>query len=243
MGYSSVSLVERILAQALTSGTPNDLGEPVDLLKIGNVLDTNLIPLSNVEQYIQWADSQIDSTISQLYTTPLCEHADFESKLLSDINDYNDFLITSNSCPFYPGDKLLLTDGEVEERIVVESIADTDDRNVFTTVTPILISFSALNTRVLRLEYPDPIPLTSARLAAANIYDKYFMAQSSPNESDYGKILRNLARADINNILNGRTILHGQHRIGRRFYNSTLSDRYGLPPLEAQGNVDIDQLG
>ena len=33
----------------------------------------------------------------------------------------------------------------------------------------------------------------------------------------------------LNNILNGTSILHGQHRIGRRFYNANLVDQYGLP--------------
>jgi hypothetical protein len=79
-------------------------------------------------------------------------------------------------------------------------------------------------------------------MAAANIYEKYFMSQSSPNESEYGKLLRKLARADLNNILQGRTILHGSQRIGRRFYNSNLVDRYGLPNTQV-GENNIDDMG
>lgn len=241
MGYSTIALVEGIVAQALTTGTPNNIGQPVDLLKIGNTFDTNLVSNDIVYQYIKWADDQIDSSLSELYATPLCEMVDFETKLLSNIDDYNDYIITSNRCPFYPGDSLLITDGSQEDRVVVESIVDLEGQNIFTTTVPVSGTYDATLTRVLRINYPDPIPLTSARLSAANLYEKYFMSQSSPNQSDYGKLLRQLARSDINNVLNGRTILHGQHRTGRRFFNPTLSDRYALPNIEISNN-DIDQI-
>jgi hypothetical protein len=45
----------------------------------------------------------------------------------------------------------------------------------------------------------------------------------------------------MDNILNGRTILHGQHRIGRRFYNANLADRYALPG--DWGEMNVDELG
>lgn len=83
--------------------------------------------------------------------------------------------------------------------------------------------------RIIRVKFPDPIPWITIRLSAANLYDKFYSAQVSPNISDYGKFLREQARQKINDISNGRTILHGSHRIGNRFYNSNLSDQYGLP--------------
>jgi hypothetical protein len=69
-------------------------------------------------------------------------------------------------------------------------------------------------------------------LAAANIYDKYFAAQANPDISDYGKKLRGWALSDLNSILQGIVILHGQRRIGHRFFNPMLRDRYGLPGME-----------
>jgi hypothetical protein len=241
LGYSNQTLIETILAQALTSGTPSSTGSPVDLLKIGNTLE-NTIPTAVVDQYIQFADQQIDASLNELYVTPLCEKANFETRLLSDISDYNDLVIATNTCPFYPGDVIILTDGTNEDRFTITEVIDVNDRNVFQVTPPISYSFSALNTRMIRIAYPEPIPLTSARLSAANIYEKYFMSQSSPNESDYGKLLRKLARQDINNILNGRTVLHGAKRIGRRFYNPTLVDRYDLPNSQ-KGDNNIDDLG
>ena len=69
----------------------------------------------------------------------------------------------------------------------------------------------------------------SARLAAANIYDKYFSSESSPNVSNFGESLRGLAYDRLNDVLNGTIIIHGQQRIGRRFYNPNLVDQYALP--------------
>jgi hypothetical protein len=232
MGYSTIPLIEQIIAQSLTYSTPASIGTPVDLMKIGNVLDVNLVPSQTVEQFIQFADSEIDAQLSEMYVTPLQEFANFETTLYSDIDDYNDYIITTNRAPFYPGDNIILTDGENTERYVIESIVDDVTRNIFMTTTPILVAFKAIITRIIRVAYPNPIPLISARRAGANIYERYFASQSSPNESEYGKMMRKLAKNDIDNILNGRTILHAQKRIGNRFYNSNLDGRYSLPKTD-----------
>ena len=81
----------------------------------------------------------------------------------------------------------------------------------------------------MRVAYPPPIRFISARLASANIYDKYFTAESAANVSGYGEKLRELGYARLNEVLNGTIILHGQHRIGRRFFNPNLVDQYSLP--------------
>lgn len=238
MGYSTIILVERILAQALTSSSPRDLATPVDLLKIGNTLDTNLVSESIADQYILWADEDINAAINELYRTPLCEKADFETVLFSDINEYNPYIITEKGCPWYPGDTIILNDGIHEEMHIIKEVIDLINRNIFLTEQPVNYNFKASDTRVIRIKYPEPVTLVSARLAAANIYDKYLMSQSSPNKSEYGQYLRQMARVDINNILNGRTILHGQQRIGRRFYNANLVDRYSLPGDWGEHNME-----
>ncbi len=216
------------------------------LINIGSVFNSNNISTQIVNQYIQFADSQIDATLSQLYVTPLCQMADFQTKLLSNIDDTNPMLITQSRCPFYPGDSIVITDGINEHRSSIQSVVGNDNNgsnfnnNIFTLTDNPMFDFDAQYTRIMRISFPQPIPLTSARIAAASIYQKYFMAQADPSKSQYGKYLRGLVRQDLDNVLNGRTILHGQHRIGRRFFNSTLSDRYGLP---GQGQKNIDQQG
>jgi len=241
MGYSNQTLVERILAQALTSATPTDLTTPVDLLRIGNTLDTNQVPTDTVAQYIAFADSEIDSNLSSLYITPLVELADFETSLFSNVSEYNDYIITTEAAPFFVRDSVVITDGTHEERHIISDIVDPIDRNVFETEEAIGYAFQA-GARVFRVQYPDPVPVTSARLAAAYIYDKYVMAQSSPAQSDYSALLTKIANQSLIDILSGGIILHGQHRIGRAFFNPTLLRQYGLEGASPGGKKGLERL-
>ena len=119
---------------------------------------------------------------------------------------------------------ILLGDGQEERHIIGEVISSM----VFATEDEIGYFFPA-DTRVVRVSYPDPIRFISARKAAATLYDKYFSAEASPSTSKFGEYLRDLATTDISMILNGTIILHGQHKIGRRFYNPNLVEQYALP--------------
>jgi hypothetical protein len=233
-------MVFQILAQALTSASPQSVltGAKVDLMQIGKTFDYNKIPESAVDQYIAWGDEQINAVLSEMYTTPLDEKVDFECNLLVDITEYNNYLTTSKPAPFNVLDLILLTDGTHEERNFIQEVLNQTERNLFEMVNAIGYAFEAVNTRVLRIKYPDPISLVATQISAAAIFDKYFAAQSAPNESKYGQFLRVQARQKMNDVMNGRTILHGQHRIGRRFYNANLADRYSLPGNWGELNVD-----
>lgn len=241
MAYCSIVDVDLVLAQALTSATNSTSQARRDLLQIGNVRDKNNISDITVNQYIRWADEEINAELSQVYNTPFCELADFETTLVSDVSEYmpyiEPYLVLEKNCALSIGDTVLITDGTEEERVQIE---DEMGDGIYSVIPPITYPFLS-GSRVIRLKFPDPIPWTSIRLAAGNIYDKYFAAQVSPNISEYGKSLRNQARQKINDILNGRTILHGVHRIGRRLFDSTITDQYGLPN-GSESNKDIDQL-
>jgi len=229
MGYCIETDITRIIAQALTSATAqtsDDLGTLSNLLNVGNVLDKNLVTTDDVSYYIQLADSEIDSILSELYATPFCEKVDFETELYSDLDPSNNtYIVIEKYCPLAAGDIILLTDGTNEERHEIDEVIGGD---TFSTVTAIQYSFVA-GTRILRVTYPPPVRFMSSRLAAANIYDKYFSSESSPNTSNFGENLRGLAYDRLNDVLNGTIIMHGQHRIGRRFYNPNLVDQYALP--------------
>jgi len=222
MGYCTLTEVERIVAQALTSATTSTLSGRGDLLRVGKVLDKNTVPTDIIEQYIQFAGQEIDATLSHQYKTPFCEMADFETSLQSDIAEYNAYIILDKNCPLTAGDIIILTDGVNEERFTIDELVVS---GVFSTVEEILTTFAA-GSRVIRVKYPDPIPLICARLAAADIYDKYFMAQVSPSKSEFGSNLRKLARQHLNNILRGITVLHGYMRIGRRLYDPNIAAQY-----------------
>jgi hypothetical protein len=240
MGYCSKSDIENVIAQALTSATSSttdEFGTLANLLNVGNVIDNNLITDTIVNAYIQIADREIDATLSQLYKTPLNELANLENRLFSAIDEYNEYIVLESAVPLSPGDIIILISGTHEERNEIDEVIDA---TTFSTVSPIQYHFP-IGTRVIRVSYPDPIRFISARQSAANIYDKYFSSESSPNTSKFEQYLREIARQELNNILNGRTILHGQERIGRRFYNANLVEQYDLP-RSAEGAKDIDNL-
>lgn len=238
MAYTTTALVYDILAQSMTSATNRIVnGQPVPLWTFGKSKDGNVIPDDTVIQYITWAGEQIDASISEMYVTPLCEKADLEFSLLSDIDTYNDTVRVNKAAVLNPGDVLVFISDTIEERNTVLSVTNTTDIEL---TDPLLGIYHVENTRIVRVKFPSTISLICARLAAASIYDKYFAAQANPNISDYGKSLRGWALSDLNAILNGIIILHGQKRIGNRFFNPTLRDRYGLPPIDKDLNVKLE---
>jgi len=237
MGYCTTTEVDNIIAQSLTSATDPVNQTRRNLLNIGSVRDKNVISDDIVQQFIRWSGQEIDAALSELYSTPLCELADFETTLAADIDEYNLYVILDKVAPLAVGDVILLADGDVSEK---NEISEVVGDGVFEVAIPFDYEYSA-GTRVLRLKYPDPIPWICSRLAAANIYDKYFASQASTNVSEYGDSLRKQARQKINDILNGRTILHGVRRIGRRLYDPTITDQYGLPD-GSPATKDTDQL-
>ena len=228
MGYCTQNDIEKTIAQSLTSATAataDGLGTFSNLLNVGNILDNNLVSTGNVEYYIQLADSEIDATLSELYKTPFCEKCDFETEMYSSMDEYNPYIVLEKYCPLAAGDIVILTDRVNEERHEIDEVVDGQ---TFSTVSEVQYFFQE-GTRILRLAYPQPIRFISARIASANIYDKYFSAEVSPGTSSFGDTMRNLAYERLNDILNGTIILHGQQRIGRRFYNPNLVDQYSLP--------------
>lgn len=234
MGYCNRYDIQNIIAQALTSATASNyqnldgsIDSQVPLLYVGNTFDKNLVTNSIIDSYIKMADQKIDSSLSQLYKTPLTEKIDLDTTLYSNIDEYNEYIVLDKYFPIITGDTVIVSQNSVQERHIVDQIvSDT----VFSTESIIGYAFET-GARVVRVGYPMPIRYISARYAAANLYDKYFASEASPNMSEYGNKMREIANNDLNLILSGVNILHGQHRIGRRFYNSNLSDQYGLPDI------------
>lgn len=241
MGYTNTKQISLRIAQSLTTAAPSSLDAPVDLLQVGNVLDSNLIPQETVDQYIAWADEHIDSVLGQLYQTPFCEKADFETCLFANIDSYNDYVVLEHPCGLNIGDIIELKSGAITERHIIADVIDEKDRNIFSTAEPIDFAFQT-GTRLLRLKYPTPISLISASMSAAFIYDRYYMAQADVNESEFGKYLRKQAEQQLNNILEGRTVLHGVRRIGRRLYNPNIPAQYGLEE-GSEGSKRMDNTG
>jgi len=228
MGYCTRTDIENVIAQSLTSATaptPDSLTSTSSLLNIGNTFNRNLVTYDVIDSYIRIADSRIDATLSELYRTPFEEKVDVEASLFSPIYEHNSYIILDKIIPLTAGDQIIIVDGDTQERHVIKEIVS---ESTYSTEEEIQYAFP-VDSRVVRVTFPPPLRWVSARLSAANIYDKYFAAESSPNTSTFGKTLRDLAQSDLQNVLNGIIILHGALRIGRRFWNPNLADQYSLP--------------
>jgi hypothetical protein len=239
MAYATLQNVYDIIGQAMTSATNSVVnGAAVPLWSFGKSKNANTIPDDVVYQYLTFASDQIDAGLSELYVTPFIEKTDLEMRLLEDVDAYNDLVYIDRASVLNPGDTLVFIDSLTEEKHTVVST----DNYLVELDSSLMGVYTVENSRVIRVKYPPTITLICARLAAANIYDKYFSAQVNPDNSNFGKTLRRWALSDINSILNGIIILHGQKRIGHRFFNPTLRDRYGLPNLEG-GAGDREMKG
>lgn len=243
MGYCSRQEVLNIMNQALTTATNNveyaTDDSVVPLYEISESTRPNAISTSLVDQYILWADEEIDAALSEMYSVPFCEKTDIQLTLINDIDEYSDSIDLDKGRNLNTGDVLVFVDSIQQERHIVSNVIN----NNTVELDDFLLGFYTVeNTRILRIKYPTAISLISCRLAAANIFDKYFTAEVSPNVSDYGKHLRKMARRDLNNVLHGRTVLHGQKRIGHRFLNPNIRDRYRLPSVEQDSTRSLDEI-
>lgn len=217
--------MDEVLGQALTSARPDTPGERFKIWEIGHQRDTNRIPNSVVNQYIDFGDSQIDGILSHQYKVPLNKVAWGQWDLDADINEYNQQVELSDASNLIVGQTIVIRDtvtGDEETHVVATLV----DQFTVTTEDTILTTFEGDNIVVIRIAYPPPINQTSARYAASYIYDKYFASQNAPNVSEYGDKMRASAMQQLNDILNGKTILRNQKRVGDRFGNPYLNDLY-----------------
>ena len=223
VGYSTVDEVNYIIGNALTQGVadPSFGATPVPLINRGN-LPTTTVKEDIIVQFIKNADTIIDGYLSTIYDIPLKRIVHNEQILIDNALAGANTLKIADTTKLLVGDKILLSDNIGYEYIDVLLVIDRTNVQIKDTVSRNYFVSNGSKTQFLR--YPDPIPLVSARLAAGNLYDKYFAAQQEPNMSDFGNKLRTFAYGNLNGALNGRTILVGQRRTGRRFFNAELLD-------------------
>lgn len=223
MGYSTRQEVIEALANALSRGNPDGSSGRVPLLGVGNTL-SDTVTEESLQQYIRWADENIDAQLSGIYATPFKRINRGSYRLALDVTAGDSSVILTDATRFNPFDVVLIRDDTNYQQLTI-SATPTDNQLTFS--DPITNSYVANSTRIERIKYPDPIPKISARIAASMIYDKHFAAQVTGNQSDTGKWLRTLAYGDINGILAGtiRLSLASAHDyMGRRYYNAALDD-------------------
>lgn len=240
MGYCSLSDIERILAQSLTTASTNPAlsALPGKLTSIGRKLNLNLIAEDDANYYIRLADGHINSALSQQYETPLTPICNLETELTVDVDAYILDPIIVDADELVPGDMLYFVDGIHNETGEVDTVTG----NNITLKSPLINLYEAQTTRILRIIFPDPIPYISARLAAATIYDKYATAQQEPAKTEFGSALRKSAFDELDNIREGRTILDAVRK-GWRFANPNLVDRYNVRSSFDQDGTRSSQQG
>lgn len=223
MGYSTRQEVIIALANALSQGSPDAPGSVQPITSVGQLL-SDTVPDSQLYQYIRWGDEQIDAALSSIYRVPLRRINRGSYNLAADVTAGDTSILMEDTTRFIEGDVVVIRDDTNSQQLTVSTIPN---ENTITFTLPITDSYLAVDAKIERIKYPDPIPLVSAKLAAATIYDKHFAAQVEGNASEYGKILRKMAFDDLNQILNGVVrldIADADDFVGRRFYNPALDD-------------------
>ena len=123
MGYCNRILVERMIAQSMTSATisSGNNAEKGLLTNFGNQLNTNVISLDTLNENISIADQFINSVLSEMYKVPLKEFSDFDVDLGLDIDEYSSHIVLSRPCAnvFNQGDILFITNGSQSDRCIV----------------------------------------------------------------------------------------------------------------------------
>jgi hypothetical protein len=231
--YSTKNDVENVLAQTFTSASPSSLASgsttPNKMSQIGNKAAVANFSPDIVYYHIRMADAEIDAALRQQYKTPIAELCSLQMNLMTSIDEYSTVIYVDRALNLTEGDVVIITDGSTTDRLEVDSVNGPESFTPTTMPSNTYLSTEDdSSTRVLKVNFPSPIPFISARLAAASICDKYFSAQTSPGKTEYGDKLRSLALEELNNIREGRTELTGVPRKGWRFANPNLVDRYSL---------------
>jgi len=226
MSYCTVEDLRRILPENIMIGDQN-IGRPVPG-RIGNQGSTrsNLSP-DEARRYISDATQYVDSRLRPYYSCPLRRTKSFETEVLSDVIPGTNISITvHDSGSFIVGQTVRLQN---KYQMETATVLETTDMTTVTLESVSNTYLSSDKSRISVLEYPDPIPITVARLACSFILDRLFIAEQSPDVSNYGKTQRNLARNAMDGVLVGEILLFGQEHTGRRFVRGSLIEPFKSP--------------
>jgi hypothetical protein len=225
--------MRRILPEKIQIGS-NNIGTPTPG-RSGNQGSTrsNISP-QEAERYILYAQQYIDGRLRPYYSCPLRRIKSYETEILSNVSGGTNVAIAvHDSGEFIRGDLVRLQNKDVME---TSEVLDTPNLTTVRLTTVTGTYLVADGSKLSILEFPDPIPLISAQMAVSLVLDRLFVAEQSPDVSSYGKTQRNIARAQIENILSGEVLLFGQEHTGRRFVRGSLLDRFDSPAEIQKGN-------
>jgi len=218
--YCTVNDLRRILPEKVSIGDEN-IGTPSPGRtgsKRSNITE------NQAREYIQYAQQYIDGSLRPYYSCPLRRTVSFETPLESIVSAGSSVSVTVHDTgSFGIGMSVRLRGTSVAEETQVASVTN----NTTLILTTVANSYSSGTLSIV--EYPDPIPLVTARMACSYILDRLFSAEQSPDVSVYGKTQRNLARDAVDDILSGEVLLFGQEHTGYRFVRGSVFSAYKSP--------------
>lgn len=224
--YCTVDDMRKVLPEKVSIGDAN-LGTPSPGRQGSK--RSNITP-DEAQIYIGYAQQYVDSRLRPYYVSPLRRIISFESELDAAVLMGSDVNITvRDSNNFGLGQVVRLKDKSKYENVTITEIVDSKNFIVDTVVE------NYLEGSVSILEFPDPIPLITARMACSYVLDRLFSAEQSPDVSQYGKTQRNLARNAVDDILHGEILLFGQEHTGYRFVRGSVLNAYKSPAEVQRG--------
>jgi len=236
MPYASLDDLVTLLPENITIG---------DVTAINTLSGTrSSISTDAAKKYLQYAAQFVDSKLSGLYLTPLRRVEEARSPIIANMMPSSIDVMVHDVVKFREGACVRLIDTNGEEVNRIREITDTFDDGSgplcntrhLTLNSPTINAYDAGSKATIEmLIYPDPISIMTARYAVSLMFDRLFTTDGSPDVSNYGKAMRNMAREDLDAILTGQTRLKGQSFIGKRFARQSLYDTFKLPGDNSPG--------
>jgi hypothetical protein len=225
--YCEINDLRRLLPQQITIGATN-IGTP-NPGRPTTKRDSFTEPEAIV--YIGYAQQEIDGRLGGQFFCPLRRVKTFETEMLENVLAGTNVKVrVHDSGAFSVGQLVRLQDNDKMETATVTTLAYLTE----IILDKVKYNYNFETGIISILEYPDPIPLITARLAVSYAFDELFVAEQAPNISEYGKEQRKLALNSLDSILTGTILLFGQDYVGRRFLRGTLLDAYDSPTREFQ---------
>jgi len=230
MAYATIDDLRALLPENIT------IGDVTAINALQGKRDTISTDVAN--RYLNYAAQFVDAKLNGVYLTPLERVTAARSTIVSNMMPSSCDVMVEDIVKFRVGTCVRLSDTNGNEIGRIKEIPENFDEGNgmlcntrhMTLYTPTINAYdSGSGATIEMLIYPDPISIVTARFAVSFMFDKLYTTDGSPDVSNYGKSLRNLAREDMDAVASGQTKLKGQKWIGKKFVRMTLYDTYKAP--------------
>ncbi len=230
MAYATIEDLRTLLPENIT------IGDTTAINVLQGKRDTISTTVAN--KYLQYAVQYVDAKLNGIYLTPLERVISARTTIVSNMLPSSTDVMVNDITQFRVGACVRLSDTNGTEISRIEDVPENFDEgngaqcNVhhLTLSAPTLNAYDSGSSAVVEmLLYPDPVSIMTARFAVSFMFDKLFTTDGTPDVSNYGKSLRNLAREDMDAIVTGQTRLKSQQWVGKRFVRQSLYDTFAPP--------------